>query len=283
MRWRQRSPRGKHALKKRRGRRSVLALTVVVIAVLCAYPGLARAPDSPSSAEALHISSGLRIAVDNGREITLWVRVAKGEGYASIARRVTGKSTRSDDIRARNDAKRLHPGDWIDVPLELLSDGFRSLVLRNLFPKDDHDGADWVHLARSGPLPTYDEGLWQVAEWFGIGGSTFSDLMRANGLSSPELRANQKIRIPADLLHPAFKARMRSADGSLYSWPPCICRGLVVGSRARKKRALRRVRRSPRTRPATNWLSFAARSSCSPGAPISTHAWLRSMPLEAKA
>ena len=52
------------------------------------------------------------------------------------------------------------------VPLDVLSEEFRSLVLRSLFPRDHHDGDAWVHVARDGVLPTYDEGLWQVARWF---------------------------------------------------------------------------------------------------------------------
>jgi N-acetylmuramoyl-L-alanine amidase len=168
------------------------------------------------SAETLQISSDLRIVVAQGRDVELAVRVALGEGYASIARRVSGGAARAEAIGERDASRALHPGDWVQVPLDLLSDGYRSLVLRNLFPQDGHEGEDWIHVARSGPLPIYDEGLWQVAEWFGRGGSTFEVLMHANGLSSPELRAGQRVRVPAGHLHPAFEARPRSADGSLH-------------------------------------------------------------------
>ena len=64
-------------------------------------------------------------------------------------------------------------------------------------------------------MPVYDEGLWQVAEWFTGRGSAFQELMAVNGLSSPELRPGQEVLIPAALLHPAFRQRLRSDDGSL--------------------------------------------------------------------
>ena len=80
---------------------------------------------------------------------------------------------------------------------------------------DRREGEDWVHIARSGPLPTYDAGLWQVAEWFTGRGDRFTELMEINRLDSPELRRGQEVRIPVALLHPALRPGERSADGSL--------------------------------------------------------------------
>ena len=81
--------------------------------------------------------------------------------------------------------------------------------------QDRLEEGDWIHVARGGGLSTYDEGLWQVAEWFTGDGSKFQELMPVNGLSSPELRPGQLLRIPAALLHGALGARMASDDGSL--------------------------------------------------------------------
>jgi len=158
--------------------------------------------------ELLQISSDMRIVVLHGREIELQARAAEHDDYASLARRLTGDETQAAALP-------VTPDSWIRVPLARLTPEFRSLVLTNLFPRDHRDGQDWIHLARSGLLPTYDEGLWQVAEWFTGRGEDFTELMAVNGLASPELREHQSVRIPAALVHPTFRARMHSDDGTL--------------------------------------------------------------------
>ena len=122
---------------------------------------------------------------------------------------------RARELEAWNAPVGVAPDLWVRVPFLMLTAELQSLVLRNLFPEDHHDGTSWVHLARAGRLPTYDEGLWQVAEWFVGTGDAFDELMTANGLSSPELRRGQEIRIPDTLARPVFRARLRSDDGAL--------------------------------------------------------------------
>ena len=183
-------------------------LLLVVVLLTAAAPGTCAAESS--SREVLQISTDTRIAVLNGREIELEVRAAGQDDYASIARRTTGDESQAGALEALNLSKRVAPDSWIRVPLSLLSPEFRSLALTNLFPRDYQDGEDWIHLARSGALATYDEGLWQVAEWFAGSGEAFSELMAVNRLTSPELREHQSVRIPATLVHPAFRARMHS-------------------------------------------------------------------------
>jgi N-acetylmuramoyl-L-alanine amidase len=82
-------------------------------------------------------------------------------------------------------------------------------------PGDRLEGDAWVHHARAATLPTYGEGLWQVAAWFTGDARRWSDLAQANALPGPELSPEQMVRIPAALLHPAFAARPSSADGTL--------------------------------------------------------------------
>ena len=184
-----------------------VALVAVVAAAAWAGPLRAAGP------EALVLSSDLRVRVWNGRSVVLEVRLAEGDDWSSIARRVADDEADADAIAAWNAEG---PSEtWVRVPLPLLSPTFRSLVLRNLFPDDRLEHGDWIHVARTGPLPTYDEGLWQVAEWFTGSGDLFDDLMRVNRLDSPELRAGQSVRIPSDLLDPAFRTAGRSDDGTL--------------------------------------------------------------------
>jgi N-acetylmuramoyl-L-alanine amidase len=169
----------------------------------------------PPPGPSLQLSSDLRVVVLHGREVELQVRATGKDDFGSIAARVGGDGVSGRDLAKRNAPTKPGEGVWIGVAATDLRPELRSLVLRNLFPADREEGGDWVHLARAGRLPTYDEGLWQVAEWFVGRGRAFTELMETNGLSSPELREGQPIRIPAALVHPAFHARLRSDDGAL--------------------------------------------------------------------
>jgi N-acetylmuramoyl-L-alanine amidase len=163
--------------------------------------------------QALPLSDELRIVVLGGRQLALEFLPAPGDDYLGIADRFA--AGRAGELAAANGDRQPEPGTGVRIPLELLSSSYRRLVLQSLFPNDRTVDGDWVHVARAGRLPTYDEGLWQVARWFTGDGSNFEELMRTNGLNSPELRKGQPVRIPAERLHPAFRSRLRSDDGML--------------------------------------------------------------------
>lgn len=167
------------------------------------------------AAPGLDLASDLRVTVRYGREVALDVRAGAGDDLAAVARRVTADPVESAAVLAGAAGGALAEGQWVSVPVNLLSNEYRGLVLRSLFPRDQADGADWIHVSRSGLLPTYDEGLWQIAEWFAGRGEAFEALMEANQLGSPELGAGQVVRVPAALLHPAFALPARSEDGLL--------------------------------------------------------------------
>lgn len=194
-------------------RTTLAACTTGLVLVLAAVP--LPAQQDPPATEVYTLSSNLRVHVRQGRDIELEVLAAEGDDYSRLARLLSFGPESAPGIAAWNADRRVAPGTWVRVPLSMLSADYRRLVLQRLFPADAHDGQDWVHLARKGVLATYDEGLWQVAEWFTGDGTRFRDLMQANDLSSPELRADQVVRIPAKMLHPAFVAGPRSADDSL--------------------------------------------------------------------
>jgi N-acetylmuramoyl-L-alanine amidase len=182
---------------------------------LLAWLFLAASEPETGREETLQLSSDLRVAVRHGRDVELEVLASGDDDFASIAGRMTGSDAGAAALEAHNAPVKVAPDRWIRVPVALATPELRSLALRNLFPRDGWDGEDWMHVARSGRLPTYDEGLWQVAEWFVGRGERFAELMAANGLSSPELRKGQTVRVPHALAHPAFRARMRSEDGAL--------------------------------------------------------------------
>jgi len=191
--------------------RVVARLALLVVLTASVVGAQLPQQDDPT----VSLSSDLHILVRQGRDVELLVRAGERDSFGTIARRVAGGDAQAGTIEALNSPVEVAAGRWIRVPLHILRPEFRSLVLQELFPEDTRDGQDWIHVARSGALPTYDEGLWQVATWFTGSGESFGELMSVNGLSSPELRAGQSIRIPAALLHPAFVTGMQSDDGTL--------------------------------------------------------------------
>ncbi|MCP3979716.1 MAG: hypothetical protein GY716_10375 [bacterium] len=206
-----------------RARRNVLALALgTLLACTLSSTGAPRAEekDTPRSRDAagiLPLSRDLAVRIARGREIELVVHPRKDDDYDSIASRFTGRAEQASRLASLNGDRPGAPPDRVGIPLAMLADSYRRLVLRNLFPVDRRDGDDWIHVARSGALPTYDEGLWQLAEWFTGRGENFEELMQVNGLKSPELAADQAVRIPARLLHPALVPRMMS-DGGVLSF-----------------------------------------------------------------
>ncbi len=168
-----------------------------------------------NAGETLALSDTLRLRVLKGRSLELEVLPAGGDSYVLLAQRMCNAETKGSGLSEYNDFASIESGRWIRVPLSMLSDDYRALVLRTLFPRDRLDGDDWIHVARAGTLPTYDVGLWQVAEWFTGDGSRFAELQRINDLDSPELSSGQQVRIPGRLLLSVFRQRQRSDDGTL--------------------------------------------------------------------
>lgn len=175
--------------------------------ILACAPHAGAASEDPGSAEKMSLSRDLRVVVRGGARLELHVLPNDDDAPGDVARRVAG----SRDAPGAPDRE-----GWLAWPVEALDGDHRGLVLRSLFPRDrfDDDG-DYLHHARAGRLPTYDEGLWQVAAWFTGRGDHFAELMRANGLDSPELREGQVVRIPRKLLHASIRPRARSSDGLL--------------------------------------------------------------------
>jgi N-acetylmuramoyl-L-alanine amidase len=165
--------------------------------------------------DALDLNSEARVSVLRGRDVVLEVRAREGDDWSTLARRWTGTAESRSVLERAAGAGALVPDRWVPVPVELLDDAWRSLALRRLFPKDRVEADTFVHVARSGALPTYDEGLWQVALWFTGSGENYPALQKANGLASPELAVGQQVRIPVASLHPALRPATRSDDGAL--------------------------------------------------------------------
>lgn len=193
---------------------TVLNATFVVVCL--ALPTISQTTQAADGSSTLSISSSLRIVAVQGRGLALEVHADNYGDDPHIAQRLLRDSRTIDESwRSTRVDENGATVTWIRIPLMDLSDDMRSLLLRTVFPGDQLRNGDWYHSARVGRLTTFDEGLWQVAEWFVGDGSAFTDLMAANNLSSPELRTGQVIRIPGERLHLAFRPRMKSDDGLL--------------------------------------------------------------------
>ncbi len=198
-----------------RGR--VVLLVLLLLTTIVPGAAVSREPETGTAGggEVLALSADLRIRVVGGRDIELECRPRPGEGYPEISLRLTGSARRARSIEDWNGKTPPTPDRFVRVPLGLLDDNYRGLVLLRLFPADRRQNGDWIHVARAGLLPTYDEGLWQVASWFSGDGSSYSEIARACGLRSPELSAGQEVRIPGRLLHRCLAEKPSSDDGSL--------------------------------------------------------------------
>jgi N-acetylmuramoyl-L-alanine amidase len=206
----------------------------LVPALLAAAAAVAP-PPAPS--EVLTLSRDLRVRLESGRELVLEARPWPGESHKAFALRLAATPVKADLLTAAlDDPGALTEDGYLRVKLAQLSDDVRAVVLRNVFPQDGPDGADWVHVARVGALPVYDEGLWQVALWFTGSGEHFQEIEAANGLDSPELSAGQRVRIPAALLDPALRSAPTSDDGSLEYGSDA--RGEFAGYRLKSGEAL---------------------------------------------
>ena len=137
------------------GRRLAVALGLVCLVGLAPGAAVSRSDDS---SEPLPISSDLRLRVRDGRVIELEILVGAGDDVARIAARLTGDPVLAESITIWNGGVEAVEGVWLRVPLALLTPEYRRLTLRSLFPHDRRDGEDWIHVARAGALPTYDEG-----------------------------------------------------------------------------------------------------------------------------
>ena len=194
-------------------RLSLLRVLAAAALLVWTLPAGATDGSTNGSQEFLQVSEELRVVVHGGREVMLEFLPNADDDYTTIARRFAGE--RAGELAAANGDRPVTADRRVALPLDLLAPTFRRLLLLTLFPEDRSVDGDWLHVARKGLLPTYDEGLWQIALWFTGDGAAFQEVMRANGLNSPELRKGQVVRVPAGMLDPAFRARLRSDDGML--------------------------------------------------------------------
>ncbi len=180
--------------------------------------GIARSIDAapaPGALGRLTLDDGIEAVIRDGREIVLHVLPERGEGYLSLARRITGTSKTSAALQAANDGRALIENRPVVVPWDLIREEYRFLALRALFPKDRFRDNAWEHFPYAATATTYGEGLWQAALWFTGEGDNFREIAAFNRLEGLDLPRHEPLRIPRKLLLPLFISERTSSDGAL--------------------------------------------------------------------
>jgi N-acetylmuramoyl-L-alanine amidase len=145
------------------------------------------------------ISETERAALVELRELYLEAIPERGEGWIAFARRHTGDAGAAKEIaKANRNARRPLAGVRYRVPFRLLTDSAKLAVIRALFPADRSIDGEWSHRTRG-------ESLESVAEWFTGGRAATKRLREVNGFKGLKPAAGTVVRVPADLVAPAFR------------------------------------------------------------------------------
>ncbi len=183
-----------------RGRTS-LSIGLVCIVLLCTLVALSA---YGATQRRVSIGNGMVVALDSDQEIFLEAPPLEGEGLWAFSRRLTGGTRALGEIRKNNrNTRRLLAGVRYRIPYDVLTGEHQVRAFRGLFPDDAPTAQGWTHT-----VSTSGDGysLWHLAFWLTGEGKHFTELRDYNQLADNTLRAEQKLRIPAAKLRPAFRA-----------------------------------------------------------------------------
>jgi len=163
-------------------------------------------PSTAGAAARAVVERGQTAVVSEKGEISLEVLPERGEGLSAFARRLCGTTAVIPQLsRANRGSRRLLAGVRYRVPFALLRPEIQVRVVRELFPSDRAEPEAWRHVAidvgrrRAAPLE-------KVAEWFTGSEKNAGRLRAASAPGAGPLAPGAEVRIPADLLAPAFRA-----------------------------------------------------------------------------
>jgi N-acetylmuramoyl-L-alanine amidase len=145
------------------------------------------------------------VAVEEGNRLVLRVKAEAGAGYRALARRYAADESAWQAILEANAGVTLRAGRTYRIPYELLSEALQVQVFLALFPEDRLEEGAWVHAAGRGKLPTWQESLWELAEWLTGDGRRYVEIQQASGIEDVTLTSGQVARVPAPLLKPLFR------------------------------------------------------------------------------
>jgi len=144
----------------------------------------------------------------DGRDIRVEVEKTSDKNIIELGKEVLEHSSRWRDFVRDNK---------LTVPYEDLSDEYKLLAIRALFPKDASSPDEWVHVVTFADAAQGRETLWQIATWFTGRGTTCGAIKQHNDLRADTIYHGQKIKIARSLLLPPFveSASPVSEDGEL--------------------------------------------------------------------
>jgi len=97
----------------------------------------------------------------------------------------------------------------LKVPYLELSDRYKLLSVRALFPKDSPSEKHWTHVVTYADPQRGRETLWRIGTWFTGSGTNFKTIKQYNKLRRDTIHLGQKIKIPQSLLLLPFVQQRR--------------------------------------------------------------------------
>jgi N-acetylmuramoyl-L-alanine amidase len=177
--------------------------------------GIARGAE-PEFARTAVVSDELKVSIAAGDLIFLFARPLPGEGIEQFVVRFSDEPRTRQKILELNRKPGMSRGEsFFRVPYDLLSDNYKKIAIRALFPDDRFSENGWSHLvAAPAGAP---ESFWRVAEWFTGDGANYPAVKSASGAVSLQTEKGQKLTIPTALLLPGFRDSVVSHE---ISGPP---------------------------------------------------------------
>jgi N-acetylmuramoyl-L-alanine amidase len=149
-------------------------------------------------------------------EITLSAKPLPGEGLDAFVLRVTDDARTKKRIQELNrDVRRLRRDLFVNVPYALLSPAYKKIAIEALFTQDRAEPQAWVHVVSAESKAP--ESLWQIAVWFTGDGANYKKVMAAGKIEALPTVPGQSVRVPRDLLLPAFR---EAVDAAVAPAPP---------------------------------------------------------------
>jgi N-acetylmuramoyl-L-alanine amidase len=189
------------------GRFSRIVGIAVLVVLAAATSFLARAAgDAPTTLEAEFSPYGV-LFWEQAKTPVLLIEPRRGDGWITIAQRMTGSSDSVSAIRAANPGQRqVQLGRQVAVPVELLLGDLRLAAVRRIFPLDIRIEEGWEHEV----LDPFADGVEETWEWLAVlftgRASEVDSLMRANpAVSETGLVRGLSVVIPVSRLLPVFR------------------------------------------------------------------------------
>ncbi|MEW5807172.1 MAG: N-acetylmuramoyl-L-alanine amidase [Acidobacteriota bacterium] len=211
-------------------------LMFLIVAIAYLLPIAGKSEEQQMKKEVLEALPGVRISLQNGKDIVLMYAPRRGEGYLTLAEKFTVSSENWKALKEINLDPILVEGKEYMIPYQLLRDEYKYLAVVNIFPEDRFEKGAWHHYPSKSPIETFGVGLWQASEWFTGRGENFQELMKINNISDPASLSGKEIIIPERLLLPVFSRPQLPEDSDLTFGKDA--EGEFAGYRIKKGEAL---------------------------------------------